>query len=408
MNKFMYKRLLLVTTIIVFLFAFTVKIVAGGKPDCHYTVVISLDGFRWDYPQWYNTPFFDYMEKKGVAGAIVPSFPSKTFPNHYTLATGLYPDHHGIVANKFYDRKNNCVFDLGDSVTKFEQRYYCGEPIWLTAQRQGLHTAEIYWPGSDVPVGGKYPDSYYKYDAKPQLTFKQRAERIIEQLRMPKSKRPRLIMAYFEQPDGNGHNYGPQNKRTGKVVMEMDSLVNGIWNEIQQLPIADDINLIVTSDHGMTSISNQRTVPVMKYLKRKWIERVDGDLPGLIYTRKGYADSVVLALHDVPHLKAWKREDIPAYLHYGSNPMIGDVVALPDLGWLFTDDTIKSCGSHGFDPSYSDMHAMFRAIGPDFKQGYSKEQHFKNVDLYPLLSRLLGIDPAKNDGDLDEVIDLLK
>lgn len=404
----MDRRYLSITPLVVFLFVFTLKIAAAGKPDCHYTVVISLDGCRWDYPQWYNTPFFDYMEKKGVAGVIVPSFPSKTFPNHYTLATGLYPDHHGIVANRFYDRKNHCIFDLGDSITKFDPRYYGGEPIWLTAQRQGLHTAEIYWPGSDVPVGGKYPDSYYKYDAKPQLTLKQRAKRIIEQLRMPESKRPRLIMAYFEQPDEHGHNYGPQDKRTGLVVEEMDSLVKTIWDDIQQLPIAADVNFIVTSDHGMTSISNERTIPVMRYLKKEWIESVEGDLPGLIYARKGYVDSVVLALHDIPHLKVWKREDIPAYLHFGSNPMIGDVVALPELGWLFTDKTVSSFGSHGFDPSYCDMQAMFRAVGPDFKQGYSKQQQFRNVDLYSLLSRLLGIIPAKNDGDINEVKDLLK
>lgn len=384
--------------------------VSGSEKTApHYTVVISLDGCRWDYPQWYDTPFFDEMAAQGVSASMIPSFPSKTFPNHYTMATGLYPDHHGIVANRFYDRRNNCVFDLGDPLTKFNARYYGGEPLWLTAQRQGIHTAEVYWPGSDVAVGGKYPDSYYDYDTKPQLSLEQRADRIIELLLLPEEKRPRLIMAYFEQPDGIAHDFGPQSKETRHMVERMDSLIHTVWHRIEQLPIAGDINFIVTSDHGMASISNQRRVAVKKYIKPQWVKRIDGDLPGQIYVNDGFADSVVNALKNVPHLHAWKRAEIPAYLHYGSSEMVGDVVALPELGWLFRDKAFRDQGgSHGFDPSYSDMHALFRAVGPDFKKAYFKMAHFRNVDLYPLVCRLLGIQPAQNDGDLKEVEDLLK
>lgn len=381
---------------------------AGGKAEKHYTVVVSLDGCRWDYPLWYHTPFFDLMQERGVSAGMMPSFPSKTFPNHYTLATGLYPDHHGIVANTFFDRTTGKVFSLGDSVTKYDARFYHGEPIWLTAQRQGLPTAVVYWPGSDVPVMGHFPDTYYRYDDLPRLTFGERVTRVVDMLRQPVAKLPRLVMVYFEQPDAYGHDFGPQGKATGRVVASMDSLMQVLWSALQQLPIAPDINLIVTSDHGMTATSDARTVPVRRYLKPAWVERVEGDLPGQIYVRPGCIDSVCNALAGVPHLRVWRRAQIPSYLHYGTNAMIGDVVALPDLGWLFTDKKIRSGGTHGFDPTFNDMHALFRAMGPDFKVGYAKADHFRNVDIYPLLAHLLGIQPAANDGDFDEVSDMMR
>ena len=146
------------------------------------TVVISLDGCRWDYPLWYDTPMFDFMAENGISSGLIPSFPSKTFPNHYTLATGLYPDHHGIIANSFLDTESGEVFSLSDPEQKTNPKYYGGEPIWLTAKRQGLRTAVFYWPGSDVPILGQHPDTYFNYDDKPRLSAKQRINGIIEQL----------------------------------------------------------------------------------------------------------------------------------------------------------------------------------------------------------------------------------
>jgi predicted AlkP superfamily pyrophosphatase or phosphodiesterase len=373
----------------------------------HYTVIVSLDGCRADYAEWYHTPFFDYMATHGVKANMMPSFPSKTFPNHYTLATGLYPDHHGIVANTFMDTSTGKVFDLGNPETKYDAKFYGGEPIWLTAQKQGVRTAVVYWPGSDVPVMGKYPESYLKYDSLPRLSLPERINRVVEMLSQAPQKCPSLVMLYMEQPDGNGHTYGPEGKETQKAVVYVDSLMKVLWQKLQALPIAPSINFIVTSDHGMTATSPERTIPVKKYLKKNWIKAIYGNLPGQIYTADNCTDSVVNALRHIPHLKVWKREDIPSYLHYGSNAMIGDVVALPDLGWLFTDSQIRAGGTHGYDPTYNDMHAIFRAIGPDFKEGYTKQAYFRNVDIYPLLAHLLSIKPAKNDGDVSEVIDML-
>ena len=366
--------------------------------DTHYTVIVSLDGCRWDYPQWYDTPFFDKMATMGVESGLIPSFPSKTFPNHYALATGLYPDHHGIIANEFLDRESGEYFSLGDPAQKTNPKFYGGEPIWVTAKKQGIKTAVFYWPGSDVKVKGMYPDIYYVYDQKPRLSPSDRINGIISQLKKPEKERPHLIMAYFEQPDANGHAFGPQSKETRKAVVTVDSLMHELYDRMQQLPIAQDINFIVVSDHGMTLISKAHAIPIAKYLKKNWVIKESGSIPCNIYVRDHNADSVVNALKGVAHLKVWKKQEIPAYLHYGSNSRVGDVVALPDIGYCVTEGTIKDGGQHGFDPNLMDMHAMFRAIGPDFQ--HVNAPHFKNVNVYPLLCFLLGIQPAPNDGQV--------
>jgi len=344
--------------------------------------------------------------KHGVKAVMMPSFPSKTFPNHYTLATGLYPDHHGIIGNKFINRATGKKFSLSNREVKHDARYYGGEPIWLTAQRQGLRTAVFYWPGSDVAVQGKYPDKYFNYDQEPRLTFGQRIDGILKQLRRPEAKRPQLIMAYFEQPDHNGHVYGPQAKQTRIAVMEIDKLISNLYERIQKLPISDKVNFIVVSDHGMTLTMPEKHIDARQYLKKEWYYDIEGDAPANIYVREGCADSICLALQGVDHIRVWHRTEVPYYLHYGTNENVGDVVIDTELGWLFSDKKAEYGGTHGYDPSYNDMHALFRAVGPAFK--HISLPPFPNVDVYPLLCHLLGIEPAPNDGSLNIVKRMLR
>ena len=374
--------------------------------NAQVTVIISLDGFRWDYTQWYDTPFLDRMAEEGVEAALIPSYPSKTFPNHYTLATGLYPDHHGIIGNKFINRATGKKFSLSNREVKHDAHYYGGEPIWLTAQRQGLRTAVFYWPGSDVAVQGKYPDKYFNYDQEPRLTFGQRIDGILKQLRRPEAKRPQLIMAYFEQPDHNGHVYGPQAKQTRIAVMEIDKLISNLYERIQKLPISDKVNFIVVSDHGMTLTMPEKHINARQYLKKEWYYDIEGDAPANVYAREGCADSICQALQGVDHIRVWHRTEVPYYLHYGTNENVGDVVIDTELGWLLSDKKAEYGGTHGYDPSYNDMHALFRAVGPAFK--HISLPHFPNVDVYPLLCHLLGIEPAPNDGSLNIVKRMLR
>jgi len=391
--------------ILTLILTITALLSACAKND-QVTVIISLDGFRWDYTQWYDTPFLDRMAEEGVEAALIPSYPSKTFPNHYTLATGLYPDHHGIIGNKFINRATGKKFSLSNREVKHDAHYYGGEPIWLTAQRQGLRTAVFYWPGSDVAVQGKYPDKYFNYDQEPRLTFGQRIDGILKQLRRPEAKRPQLIMAYFEQPDHNGHVYGPQAKQTRIAVMEIDKLISNLYERIQKLPISDKVNFIVVSDHGMTLTMPEKHINARQYLKKEWYYDIEGDAPANIYVREGCADSICLALQGVDHIRVWHRTEVPYYLHYGTNENVGDVVIDTELGWLFSDKKAEYGGTHGYDPSYNDMHALFRAVGPAFK--HISLPHFPNVDVYPLLCHLLGIEPAPNDGSLNIVKRMLR
>ena len=380
---------------------------AAGRDN--YTVIISLDGLRWDYLDTYDVPFLNQLAREGVKAVMQPSFPSKTFPNHYTLATGLTPDHHGIIANNFWDRERGVEFSLGNKVARADGMYYGGDPVWLTAKHQGVKTATVFWVGSDVAVNGAHPTYWRDYQTE-QLDFPGRVDEIIRLLKLPENERPHLVMAYFEEPDRSGHDYGPMHRMTRRALEDLDLLLSNLWARIQLLPIASQVDFIVTGDHGMASVDPKRFVDIDDVLPKHWYERFCNDYPTLIYaSAPQYIDSICDALQGVDHIRAWKRADVPAYLGYGTNKNMGDVVVLPDVGWLFADKpSKKQRGSHGFDHLAADMQVGFRAVGPDFKVGYEKPDRFRNVCIYPLLCYLLGVTPSPNDGSLDEVRDMLR
>lgn len=395
------RRLILLLCFILTMFA---NMMAGE----HRTIIISLDGCRWDYPFMYDTPNLDEIGKTGVSGIMQPSFPSLTFPNHYTLATGLVPDHHGIIGNTFYDKESGLTFSLGNKQTKQDPRFWGGEPIWLTAKKQGKRVGVVYWPGSDVAIQGTYPDYYFDYEKKPLLTFTERIAEIEHMLKMPEDKRPQLIMAYFDEPDHSGHSFGPESKQTRKAIETLDCLIGQLWNDIKRMPDAGDINLIITSDHGMGRNSKQRIIHVKDYLDKNWYEKVTYGFPTMIAPKKGCEAKILKALQNVPHLRAYKKTEVPKYLNYGTNKNIDGIVVITDFGFVTGEGDRVLNGNHGFDPTYGDMNVIFRAVGPDFKSGYTKEETFKNVNVYPLLTHLLGTTPAPCDGNVDEVKDLLK
>ena len=388
----------------------------GSQPRRdRYVVVVSMDGFRWDYNMMYETPFLDSLARAGVDARMRPSYPSKTFPNHYTIATGLVPDHHGIIANNFTERTSGRRFSLSNPETKFDGHFYGGEPVWITAQKQGLNAGIIYWPGSEVEKQGLRPFVYHKYDNN-LLPFDERIAEVKRLLTLPEAERPRLVMAYFSEPDGTGHDKGPYARQTRKAVMMMDRMMRKLYDVLQSLPIASQIDLIITSDHGMTRTSPERFIPLWDYVKKEWVENFDYSVPAWLDARKveangvtfDYTDSILFALSDVPHLQAWRRSEVPAYLQFGTNENIGDVVLNTDLGWVIGEKYDETTGTHGYDPFFPDMHVNFRAIGPDFKTGYVKEEIFQNINVYPLLCYLLGLAPAPNDGSLEAVRDMLK
>jgi alkaline phosphatase D len=374
------------------------------------TVILSLDGFRWDYPAKVSTPNLDKIAKEGVkAVSLIPSFPSKTFPNHYSIATGLVPDHHGIVNNSFYDTLLKKAYSIGDRNARFNPEFYGGEPIWVTAAKQGVRTASFYWVGSDVAVQGIQPDYWKHYNDK--VSFIARIDTIIKWLSLPEETRPKLIMAYYHEPDGIGHDFGPDDTRTLSLVHELDSMTGLLYNHIKQLPGGDNINFIVVSDHGMGSITSLQNIALRDFIPESWPVRIEGGNPNFnIYSSGPWVDSVYMALSKAPGIKVWKPAAVPLYLNYGTNPRVGDLIVVADSAWSITLNHPKSDftgGTHGYDIRNTDVHAIFYAAGPDFKQGFIQPA-FQNIHIYSLLAHLLGIIPAKTDGDLQPVIDMLK
>ncbi len=380
----------------------------------NYTVIISLDGSRWDYADYFDMPFFDYLEEEGVKARMEPSFPSSTFPNHYAMATGLVPDHNGLVNNTFWNPDTGHEYSISDNESRYDPRYYLGEPVWVTAQRQGVKTGIIYWVGSDIPICGTYPTYYRKWDKKPHWNFSKRTDEVVRLLSLPEAQRPRLIMAYFDEPDHQGHVFGPMSVENKLMAQQMDSLMNSLYLRIKELPIGDKVNFILVGDHGMTDISKDRFINWYSVVPREWIDRIIGSNPTSIWVKDAYKEKLYKRLSKVEHIRVWKHGEVPEYLNYGTSDRLGDLIVCPDLGWQFNFAPSGNQGTHGYDPRETDMMIAFRAIGPDFKEGYEapfvsgEKSAFKNVDLYPLLCELLGIEPAPVDGKLERIEKILR
>jgi alkaline phosphatase D len=373
-----------------------------------YVVVVSFDGFRWDYTDIYDTPQLDEMGEQGVKAArLIPSFPSKTFPNHFTLATGLYPDHHGIINNSFYAEDLGGIYRIGDSRMVTNPDAYFGEPIWVSAEEQGIKSASYFWVGSEAPIKGVYPTYWKKYDES--IPYKTRVKKVISWLKLPIEERPGLVLLYFDEPDHTGHSKGPEHPETGEVVKYLDSVLGYLRSEIEELPYGDRVNLIVLSDHGMGSISRDRYVNINHHIKEAWTESVVGGNPVyLIDPVKGFEDSITIKLSKAEGVMAWQREEMPEHLHYGTSPRFPGIVAVADSGWSIGTKDVASGytgGAHGYDPSFSDMHAIFYAEGPAFNKGVTVPA-FSNVEVYGIIAHILGLDPAGNDGDLSNVSDI--
>lgn len=382
-----------------FLFLLLASLLISCKKRDTFTVVVSMDAFRWDYPEMFDTPNLDRIESDGLRTVMTPSYPASTFPNHYAITTGLVPDHNGIVNGQFWNPDTQEMFSMVDSTTRYNPEYFLGEPIWVTAQKQGVKTASVYWVGSDVAVRGTYPEYYHRWDDTPRMTFEERVDRVLELLSLPEDERPRLIMAYFDEPDHTGHLFGPGADETARMVHHMDSLMGVLYDGINAMEYADRINLIVTSDHGMTDISDERFINWKDYLKQEWCERVISSNPTNIFVKEGCLDSVLIALQEVPHISVWTHGNVPDSLNYGNSSRTGDVIVAPEIGWQFSDKTRGINGAHGYFPQERDMQVIFYAKGPSFvKREVRLSPEFKNIDIYPTLAYILNIKPEKTDG----------
>jgi alkaline phosphatase D len=376
----------------------------------NYVVLVSFDGFRWDYTDIYDTPNFDRLAEEGVkAEYLKPSFPTKTFPNHYTLATGLYPDHHGIINNTFYAPDLGEVYRISKREMVMNPASYFGEPIWVTAEMQGLISASYFWVGSEAPIKGMHPTYWKAYDHS--VPFEDRIDTVIHWLNLPEEKRPDFITLYFHEPDGIGHDFGPVSPETGEVIEYLDQLLGILRHKLSETAVGDQVNLIVLSDHGMGATSSDRYVRLSDYIKPEWIVSLYGGNPVyLADAAEGYEDSILNAFKDVQGIHAWNEDGIPAHLNYGTNARFPDMLFVADSSWsIGTGENAGryTGGAHGYDNNNRDMFTIFFADGPAFKDGYIHPA-FPNVDVYPLIAEILGLQAAETDGDLERVKGMLK
>lgn len=400
----MLKSKLLIVGFVVFFLENGFLLAQSNNDQKPYVVILSMDGFRWDYPEKAHTPNLDLIAANGVkAEAFIPSFPSKTFSNHYGMATGLFTENHGIVLNKFYAN------DLGKKYQITNSEFYSGEPIWATAEKQGVKSASYFWLGSEAPIEKALPTYYLEYNEA--VPFENRVDSVISWLQLPEKERPHLILWYIHEPDAMGNKFGPNSKQVVTTVEYLDDLIGDFYSRINQLPIADKINLIFLSDHGMSEIHNDSAIFLNEYLNTEWFDYIDGTNPIFLLDAKNeYYDTAYTALKAIPHTSAWKREDVPSRMHFSNNLRIKDFVILADSSWSIWPSREKQVfegGAHGYDNSNTDMHAIFYAVGPAFKSGYVNPP-INNVDLYPLVCKILNLVPAKHEGSMGNILPMLK
>jgi predicted AlkP superfamily pyrophosphatase or phosphodiesterase len=380
------------------------------KPFKNYVVLVSLDAFRWDYNRLYKTPNLNKMAQEGVkADRMISSFPTVTFPNHYSIATGLYPDHHGLINNSFSAPDLGLFYRMGDRSAVENPSFYGGEPIWVTAEKQGARSASFFWVGSEAPVGGIHATYWKKYDES--VTYEARIDTVIKWLGYPQEKRPELVTLYFDEPDATSHDSGPVSPQTEKVVERLDSLMGVLRTKLSELPDAKKINLIILSDHGMGSVSSKKYINIKELVPPRMIASITGGNPlYLINPAEGKRDSVLYLLNRSEGLQAWKKSDVPARFHYGTNPRIPEIVVLADSSWSIgtrADGSSIRAGAHGYDNLNSDMFSIFYAAGPAFKKNYRFES-LNNIDVYNLICKILDVKPAKNDGNPEHLKKLLR
>lgn len=376
-------------------------------------LLVSLDAFRWDYIDRYpaQTPNLRQLISEGSrAKALIPVYPSNTFPNHYSIVTGLYPAHHGIINNEMFDPTSNTFFHYNRGASVHESRWWGGEPIWVTAIKQGHPASSYFWAGSETAIQGIYPTAWKRYDMR--IPFDQRLEELVGWLRQPPDRRPLVVTFYLEETNSIGHKYGPASPQLIDAVKLLDGRIGALRARLKAEHIP--VNLVVVSDHGMTDISVDRVLILDDYIDLSSVQVDFYNTQAGLRPLEGTPESLVRALSALPHAKAVLSRDLPARFHLTDNPRIPPVWVIPDEGWEIDTrkhfETIRgkyNHGDHGYDPALPSMHGILIVQGPSFRSGVVVEPE-ENIHVYNLLCAAARLKPAPNDGDNRLVEALLK
>jgi predicted AlkP superfamily pyrophosphatase or phosphodiesterase len=381
-----------------------------GQPENGSTrpdpvLLIAIDGFRHDYIEQFDSPAMDRMIREGFrADSLHHVFPTKTFATHYTMVTGRHPGTHGVVANNMWDPRREARFSLGDREAVSDGFWYQGgEPIWVTAEQQGLTAATFFYPGTEAVIQRTRPSEYRAYDGR--VPHAERIDQVLEWLARPEAERPDFLTLYFSRVDSRGHGAGPAAPATLEAAAEIDADLGRLFDTLESRGQLDDVNILVVSDHGMTEISPERYFPLDEYIDLSRVRVSDWGPAAQIWAEDMPIEEIVEALQGIDHVTPWTQETIPARYHFGTHPRVPDVVVEGDLGWMISSRPYMANpnppkGMHGWDPAYHDMHGILLAMGPAFAAG-TRSPAVRSVDLYPLMAELLNLEPAEHEGRLD-------
>ncbi|MHC9084655.1 alkaline phosphatase family protein [Luteimonas sp. RIT-PG2_3] len=383
-------------------------------PSTPTVLLISMDGVKPDYLGQGDTPRLDHLAHEGVrAQWMNPSYPTLTFPNHYSMVTGLRPDRHGIIHNMMQDAELG-GFRTSNREAVGDGRWWGGEPVWVSAERVGLPTATLSWPGSEAPVQGVRPGRWLPFDIS--RTLPVRVQTALDWLSEPDATRPRLITLYFEQPDSVAHEFGPSSPQLRATLREVDAAIGHLLDGIAARGLQPRVNLVVVSDHGMADVPLGNTLATEDLVDAAEAEVVSyGQVVGIV-PRAGREQATarrLLGAH--PQYDCWTRDTLPPRWRYGRHPRVPPIVCQMHEGWNALPRAIAQAhlaagharGSHGYDPALPSMRAVFLARGPAFHNGVVLPA-FDNVDIYPLLMHLLGLPAQPGDGELGPLLPALK
>jgi len=375
-----------------------------------YVILVSFDGFRYDYVKNFNPPNFkSFIAQGSQAEALIPSFPSKTFPNHYSLVTGLSPGNHGLVDNSFYDRVSNEFYGMRKKELVVDPYFYGGVPLWQLAKRNGMKSASYFWVGSEMNDESRRPDYYFPFDDSINPNLK--VDQVINWLKLPEPERPHMITLYFSSPDHEGHDFGPNAEQTKQAVIKADSLLGRLMAGIESTKLP--VNVILVSDHGMyeLTVQEQTYIFIDELIDRKdpSVKLANGGTQTHLYfTDSHKRDSVYAVLKKQEgKFTVMKKEEFPSRWHY-KHDRVGDLLVEAKPGYYIREGSrerfLKSAktgskfGVHGYDPAeVTDVRGIFYAQGPNIKSGIRLEP-FQNIHIYPLIAKILGLPLPEIDG----------
>ncbi len=398
---------------------------AGQKPvrDLKPTVIlISVDGFRYDYFEKYKPENLNNLARKGVrARWMIPAYPSLTFPNHYTVATGLYPENHGIVGNTIYDPEFDAIFALSKREEVQNGRWWGGEPIWVTAEKQGQRAAAFFFPGTEAEIAGKRPTFWKEFDDK--FPNPERVDQILKWLDLPAAERPTFYTLYFSDVDHAGHDFSPDSPEVGKAINNVDDALGRLIDGLKARRIfGKNVNLIIVSDHGMAVMNPTKAVILDDYFDLDTaVIAWSGQLVNIFPKNETETEKIYAALKAKPMNGAncYRKAEFPARFHYQNSRRIAPVVCLAEDGWFLTSrdkfdaekaraQAVKNMkGAHGYDNNLESMRAIFVGHGAAFKKKIAVEP-FENVHVYNIMTKILGLTPAPNDGNMKAAQNVLK